>query len=125
MSSEIHVAFHVARKGMSSMGVSSSSGCMRVSSFGVKPLSMCWQSCFAVRWSVLSWLAWYIVLGRSVLRSVISVICSGAGFVVSGVGRVSGICVIRRLFGLMLVVETVIRLAQEFCLCVGRLSGLL
>ena len=111
MSSEIHVAFHVARKGMSSMGVSSSSECMRVRCSGLKPLSMCWQSCFVVRWSVLSWLAWYIVLCRSVLRSVISVMSSGAGLVVSGEGRVSGMLVVRRLLGLILMVEAVIRLA--------------
>ncbi len=111
VSSEIHVAFYVARKGMSSMGVFSSSECMRVRCSGLKSLSMCWQSCFAVRWSVLSWLAWYIVLCRSVLRSAISVMSSGAGLVVSGVGRVSGMCVGRRLFGLMLVVEAVVRLA--------------
>ncbi len=111
MSSEIHVAFHVAWNGISKMGVSSSSGCMRARCSGVKPLSICWQSCFAVRWSVLSWLTWYMVLCRSVLWSVISVIVSGAGFVVSGVGRVSGICVAGRLFGLMLVVGAFIRLA--------------
>jgi hypothetical protein len=111
VSSEIHAAFHVAWKGISRMGVSSSSGCMRVSCSGVKPLSMCWQSCFAVRWSVLCWLAWYIVLCWGVLWSVNYVMSSGAGFVVSGVGRVSGICVAGRLFGLMLVVEAVIRLA--------------
>ena len=43
--------------------------------------------------------------------SVIYVMNSGAGFVVSGVGRVSGMCVARRLFGLMVVVEAVMRLA--------------
>ena len=41
----------------------------------------------------------------------ISVMISGAGFVVSGVGRVSGMCVAGRLLGLMVVVEAVIRLA--------------
>ena len=110
MSSESHVGFHVAWKGMSSMGVSSSSGCMRVRWSGLKPLSMCWQSCFAVRWSVFNCLAWYIVLCRSVFLSVISVTRSGAWFVVSGVGRMSGICVIVRLFGLMFVVDAIIRL---------------
>ena len=110
MSSESHVDFHVAWKGMSSMGVSSSSECMRVRCSGLKPLLMCWHSCFAVRWSVFSCLAWYIVLCRSVFLSVISVISSGAGFVVSGIGRMSGICVIVRLFGLMLVVGAIIRL---------------
>ena len=49
VSSETHVAFYVARKGISKMGVSSSSGFMRERWSGVKPLSMCWQSCFAVR----------------------------------------------------------------------------
>ena len=93
------------------MGVSSSSGYMRASCSGVEPLSMCWQSCFAVRWSVVSWFTWYIVLCRSVLWSIISAIISGAGFVVSCVGRVSGICVAGRLFGLMLVVGAFIRLA--------------
>ena len=111
MSSESHVDFHVAWKGMSSMGVSSSSGCMRVRCSGLKPLSMCWQSCFAVRWSVFSCLAWYIVLCRSVFLSVISVIRSGAGFVASRVGRVSGICALGRLFWLVFLVEAVIRLA--------------
>ena len=111
MSSEGHVDFHVAWKGMSSIGVSSSSECMRVRCCGLKPMLMCWQSCFAVRWSVFSCLAWYIVLCRSVFLSVISVIRSGAGFVVSGVGRVSGICALGRLFWLMLVVGVDIRLA--------------
>ena len=111
MSSESHVGFHEAWKGMSSMGVSSSSGCMRVRWSGLKPLLMCWQSCFAVRWSVCSCLAWYIVLCRSVFLSVISVIRRGAWFVVSRVGRVSGICVLGRLFWLMLVVGVDIRLA--------------
>jgi hypothetical protein len=112
VSSEIHAAFHVAWKGISRMGVSSSSGCMRLSCSDVKPLSMCWHSYFVVRWFVLSWLAWYIVLWRrSVMWSVISVMSSGTGFVVSGVGRVSGICVAGHLFGLMLVVGAVIRLA--------------
>ena len=111
MSSESHVGFHVARKVMSNMGVSSSSGCMRVRCSGLKPLSMCWQSCFAVRWSVCSCLAWYIVLCRSVFLSVISVIRSGAGFVVSRVGRLSGICALGRLFWLMCLVEAFSRLA--------------
>ncbi len=84
---------------------------MRERCSGVKPLSMCWHSCFAVRWFVLNWFTWYIVLCSSVLWSVISVIISGAGFGVSGVGRVSGICVAGRLFGLMVVVGAVIRLA--------------
>ena len=111
MSSESHVGFHVAWKGMSNMGVSSSSGCMRVRWSGLKPLLMCWQSCFAVRWSVFNCLAWYIVLCRSIFLSVISVIRSGAEFVVSRVGRVSGICALERLFWLMFLVEAGIRLA--------------
>ena len=119
-SSEIHVAFHVAWKGISRMGVSSSSECMRARCPGVKPLSMCWQRCFAVRWSVLSWLTWYIVLCRSILWSVISIMCSGAGFDVYGVGKVSGMCVARRLFEVMFGVGVCIRLAYEFfCVWVG------
>ena len=111
MSSETHVAFYVAWNGISKMGVFSSSGCMRERCSGVKPMSMCWKSCFAVRWSVLSWFTWYIVLWRSVLWSVISVIVSVAGFVVYGLGRVSVICVAGRLFGLMLVLGAFMRLA--------------
>ena len=49
---------------------------------------------------------------------------SGAGFVVSGVGRVSGIYVAGRLFGFVLVVEAFIRLAYELGLCGGRVSVL-
>ena len=52
-----------------------------------------------------------MVLCRSVLWSVISVMCSGAVFVVSGVGRMSWICVAGRLFVLMLVVRADVRLA--------------
>ena len=59
---------------------------------------------------MVSCLAWYSVLCKSVLWEVISVTCSGAGFVVSGVGRVSGIGLISLLFGLMLVLGAVIRL---------------
>ncbi len=110
MSSESHVDFHVALKGMSIMGVSSSSGCMRVSCSGWKPLYIWLHSCFAVRWSVVSCLAWYSVTCRSVLWALISVTYSGAGFVVSSVGRVSGIGMIGRLFGLMCVVGAIIRL---------------
>ncbi len=43
-----------------------------------------------MRWSVLIWFTCYIVLCRSVLWSFISIMCSGAGLVASGVGRVSG-----------------------------------
>ncbi len=63
-----------------------------------------------MRWSVVSCLAWYSILCRSVLWEVISITCSGAGFVVSSVGRVSGIGMIGRLFGLMFVVGVIIRL---------------
>ena len=63
-----------------------------------------------MRWSVLSCLAWYSVVCRRVLWEVISVMCSGAVFDMSGVGRVSGIGMIGRLFGLMLVLGAVIRL---------------
>jgi hypothetical protein len=108
---------------MSKMGVSSSSGCMRARYYGVKPLSACWQRCLAERWSVLRCLTWYIVLYRSVLWSVIFVMCSGAGFDASGVGRVSGMLVAGRLFGLTFAVF--IRLACEFSLCEGRLSAVM
>ncbi len=47
--------------------------------------------------------------------------CNGAGFDASRVGRVSGMCVADRLFGLTFAVETFIRLALEFGLCEGRL----
>ena len=43
--------------------------------------------------------------------SVISIMCSGAGFDVSGVGRVSGVGVAGRLFEVMFAVEVFIRLA--------------
>ncbi len=58
----------------------------------------------------MSCLAWYSVVCRSVLWEVISTTCRGAVFDMSGVGRVSGIGVIRRLFGFMLVLGVVIRL---------------
>ena len=64
-----------------------------------------------MRWSVLSCLTEYVVLCRSVLWSVISIVCSGAGFDASGVGRVSGMCVAGRLFGLTFAVEAFIKLA--------------
>ena len=64
-----------------------------------------------MRWSVLSWLTRYIILCRSVLWSVISIMCSRAGFDVSGIGRVSGMCVAGRLFEVMFDVEVFIRLA--------------
>ena len=113
MSSETQVAFHVAWKGMSRMGVSSSSGCMRAMCSGVKPLSTCWQSCFAVRCSVVSWLARYIVPCRSVLWSVISVMWRGAGLEAAGEGRVSGICVDGRFFEVELVVGVGVKLAYD------------
>ena len=111
VSYESNAAFHVASKGISRMGVSSSSGCMRARSSGVKPMWICLQWCFVVRWSVLSYFTWYIVLCRSVLWSVISIMCNGAGLDASGVGRVSGMCVAGRLFGLALAVGAAIRLA--------------
>ena len=89
----------------------------------MKPLSICWQRCFAERWPVLSCLTLYIVVCRSVLWSVISVICSGAGLDAAGVGRVSGMCVAGRLFGLTFAVF--IKLAYEFGLCEGRVSGVM
>jgi len=52
MSSESHAAFHVTSKGISRMGVSSSSGRIRVRCSGVKPLWMCWKRYFAGMWSV-------------------------------------------------------------------------
>jgi hypothetical protein len=91
----------------------------------VKQLSICWQRCFAERWFVLSCLTWYIVLCRSVLWSVISVMCNGAGLDASGVGRVSGICVAGRLFGVMFAVKAFIKLAYTFGLCGGKLSGVM
>ena len=62
-----------------------------------------------MRWSVVSWLAWYSVLCRSVLWEVISVMYSGAGFVVSGVGMFSGVGMVGLLFGLILALGVVIR----------------
>ena len=64
-----------------------------------------------MRWSVLIWFTWYIVLCRSVLWSFISIMCSGAGLVASGVGRVSGICVAGRLLVVALGMVAFIRLA--------------
>ena len=63
-----------------------------------------------MRWSVVSCLAWYSVLCRSVLWEVISVMYSGAGFVVSGVGMLSRVGMVGLLFGLILVLGVVIRL---------------
>ena len=51
--------------------------------------------------------------------------CSGAGFDASGVGRVSGMCVAGRLFGVMLAVAALIKLAYEFGLCASKLSGVM
>ncbi len=46
--------------------------------------------------------------------------CSGAGLDVSGVGRVSGMCMALRLLGVMFVEEAFIRLAYEFvCAWIG------
>jgi len=66
--------------------------------------------CVAVRWSVLSCFTWYIVLCRSILWSFIPIMCSGAGLVASGVGRVWGMCVAGRLFEVALTAEAFTRL---------------
>ena len=54
---------------------------------------VCHDVCIVVSSGVVSLgsLAWYTVLCRSVFLSVISVIRSGTGFVVSRVGKVSSI----------------------------------
>ncbi len=57
------------------------------------------------------WFTWYICLCRSVLRSFIFIICSGAGLVASGVGRVSGMCVAGRLLMVVLRMVVFMRLA--------------
>ena len=64
-----------------------------------------------MRWFVFIWFTWYIVLCRRVLWSIISIICSGAGSVASGVGRVSGMCVAGRLLVVALGIVAFIRLA--------------
>ncbi len=51
--------------------------------------------------------------------------CNGAGLDVSAVGRVSGMCVAGRLFGLMFAGEAFIQLAYEFGLCEGKLSDVM
>jgi len=67
---------------------------------------------FAERWSVLSCLTGYIVLCRSVLWSVISIMCSEAVLDASDVGRVLSMWVVGRLFGVMFAaVEAFIKLA--------------
>ncbi len=66
-----------------------------------------------------------MVLCKRILWSVISVMCGGAGLDGSGVGKDSGMCVAGRLFGLMVAVEVFIKLAYEFGLCEGRLSGVM
>ncbi len=75
-----------------------------------------------MRWSALSCLTWYIVLCKRVLWFVISVMCNGAGLDGSGVGKDSGMYVAGRLFGLVVAVEVVIKLAYVFGLCDQRLS---
>jgi hypothetical protein len=40
----------------------------------------------------------------------ISILCSGAGFDASGVGRVSGMCMAGRLFGVMFAVAALFKL---------------
>ncbi len=57
------------------------------------------------------WFTWYIVLCRSVLWSFISVMCSGAGLVASGVGRVSGMYMVGPLLVEVLRIVSFIRLA--------------
>ncbi len=57
--------------------------------------------------------------------SVISVMCSGAWLDASAVGKESGMCVAGRLFGLMFAVDAFIKLAYEFVLCEGKLSGVM
>ena len=66
---------------------------------------------FAVRWFVLSLLTLYTVLCRRVLWSVIFIMCSGARFDVSGVGRAPGMCVIGRLLVVMFAAVAFTRLA--------------
>ncbi len=51
--------------------------------------------------------------------------CIGAGFDASGVGRVSGMCVDGRLFGVVFAVAALIKLTQGFGLCEGKLSGVI
>ena len=51
--------------------------------------------------------------------------CSGARLVASGVGRVSGMCVVGHLLEMALPVDAFIRLAYEFAVCGGRLSGVM
>ena len=50
-------------------------------------------------------------LWKSILWSVISIMCSGAGINASGVERVSGMCVAGRLFRVMFAVAAFIKLA--------------
>jgi len=64
-----------------------------------------------VMWSVLIWFTWYIVLCRSVLWLFIFIMCSGAGLVASGVGRVLVMCVAGRLLVVALRIIVFIRLA--------------
>ena len=84
---------------------------MRARCSGVNPLSMCGQSCFVVRCSIVNWFTWYIVWRRSVLWSVISFMRSGDGLDVSGVGRVSGMCGAGRLLEVLVAVVVLLRLA--------------
>ena len=50
---------------------------------------------------------------------------NGTGLDASGIGRVSGMCVAGRLFGVMFAVEAFIKLAYAFGLCEGKLSGVM
>ena len=58
MSSESHVAFHVTSKGITRMGVSSSSRHLRAKCSGVKPLWTCWVvlGCVGICWEAI----WYV-----------------------------------------------------------------
>ena len=78
-----------------------------------------------MRYYVLIWFTWCIVLCRSDLWSFISSMCSGAGLVVSVVGRVSGMRVDGPLLVEALRIVALIRLAYEFVVCGGRLSGVI
>ena len=51
--------------------------------------------------------------------------CSGAGSVASGLGRVSGMCVAGHLLEVALSVEDFARVTKEFVVCGGRLSGVM
>ena len=54
-----------------------------------------------------------------------SIMYSGAGLVASGVGRVSVMCVAGRLLVMAIGILTFSRVAYEFVVYVGRLSGVI